>query len=188
MDLQRTVNIKNRGVGRVVYTIQETGVRREFSPGETKKGITVRELEQLSYIPGGLKLLEKYLSINDNEVCEYLGIETELEYFYDEEAVKKLLVEGSLDQLKDCLDFAPTGVIDLTKKISLEIRLNDINKRLAIMEATGFDITRAIDNVDFSKETLTNDSANSGKQRRVQPESNKKQEVGRRVVVTETKE
>ena len=39
--------VTNRSAGMVVYTIPEEGIRREFTPGETKK-IPFEELEKLS--------------------------------------------------------------------------------------------------------------------------------------------
>ena len=69
--LNRVVNVKNRGIGEVGYTLPDTGVRRTWTPGEVKKSMTVAELEQVTYIPGGVKLMQKYLVINDQEVCEY---------------------------------------------------------------------------------------------------------------------
>ena len=117
--LNKTVNVLNRGTAEVGYTLHDSGVRRNWMPNEIKKNMTVRELEQLTYIPGGLKLLQKYLVINDPDVCEYLGLETEPEYFYTEADVRTLLTTGTLDQLLDCLDFAPEGVIDLIKKLSI---------------------------------------------------------------------
>ena len=37
--LNRIVNVKNRGVGEVGYTLPDTGVRRTWAPGEIKKSI-----------------------------------------------------------------------------------------------------------------------------------------------------
>lgn len=180
--LNKTVNVKNRGTGEVGYTLPDTGVRRTWMPGEVKKSISVAELEQATYIPGGQKLMQKYLVINDKEVCDYLGIETEPEYFYGEDEIKILLKSGTLDQLLDCLDFAPTGVLDLVKKIAVETKLNDVQKRQAIKDKIGFDITAAISNVEYANTQETEGSAT--KTRRAKPvvENENKDEVagGRR--------
>ena len=63
-----------------------------------------------------------------------------------EKEVKNLLEHGTLDALLDCLDFAPIGVLDLVKKIAVEIELNDIRKRNAIHNKLGFNIDVAIAN------------------------------------------
>ena len=126
--------------------------------------------------------MQKYLVINDQEVCEYLGLETEPEYFYGEEEVRTLLSSGTLDQLLDCLDFAPTGVIDLIKKIAVETKLNDVRKREAIKEKIGFDVSAAILNVEYANTQETEGTATT-RTRRAKPvgDSDKKEETtGRR--------
>ena len=60
-----------------------------------------------------------------------LNIITEPEYFYTDKEIRELLTKGTLDQLKDCLDFAPEGVIDIIKKMDLskfekELKKNNI--------------------------------------------------------------
>lgn len=150
MDLEKLINVKNRGTGIVCYTLEESGIRRSYSPGETKKNIKVKELEELTYIPGGTALINKYLVINDEEVCEYLGLTIEPEYYYEESTIRTLLAQGSVEQLLDCLDFAPTGVIDLVKKIAIETEVNDVAKRMAIKDKLSLDVTAAIANNKYA--------------------------------------
>ena len=93
----------------------------------------------------------------------------EPEYNMSVEDVKKLMLEGSLDAFLDCLDFAPSGVIDLVKDVAVEIELNDVKKRDAILNKTGFNVTNAI---NFNKET-TDETEKVKPVRRVgQPEEN----------------
>ena len=54
--------VKNRSASRVVYKDPELKVRREFQPGETKL-ISYEELEKLTYIPGGRKLMANFLQL-----------------------------------------------------------------------------------------------------------------------------
>ncbi len=184
MDLEKRVNIKNRSSCTVGYTLPDSGVRRIWMPNEIKKGITVAELEQATYISGGLAIIQDYLQINDEEVCEFLGLSTEPEYFYSEEDVKKMLLTGTNDQLLDCLDFAPDGVIDLIKDIALEVKINDIQKRQSIKEKTGFDVTSAISNVEYSN-SKDEEGASENKGRRTDPiKVEKKEESTERRVVT----
>lgn len=51
--------VKNRSSSMVGYVVPEMNIRREFQPGETKK-IAFKELEALSYQPGGLELIQDY--------------------------------------------------------------------------------------------------------------------------------
>lgn len=190
MDLNKTVSVLNRGTGEAGYTLPDNGVRRNWAPGEVKKGISVGELEQATYVPGGLKLMQKYLVINEKDVCEYLGLEIEPEYFYTEEEIRVLLASGTLDQLLDCLDFAPVGVLDLIKKISLDLRLNDVAKREAIKKKLGFDVTAAISNVDYAN-TSDEDENSQKTGRRAEPIKKKVEEEnntgGRRATPVDNK-
>lgn len=161
MDLNKRVNVKNRSTATAGYTLPDSGIRRTWAPLEVKKGITVAELEQATYIAGGLVILQDYLQINDKEVCEYLGIETEPEYFYTEEDIVKLLSQGTLEQFLDCLDFAPDGILDMIKKVSVETKLNDISKRQAIQEKLGFNVNKAIEMDLYSKEIGTSEGTPS---------------------------
>ena len=77
----------------------------------------------------------------------------------NEQQVVDLLLHGSLDEFLDCLDFAPTGVIELIKKFAFQLPLSDYEKRKALKNKTGFDVDAAI--------------ANSG----LEPTTEEKQEV-----------
>ena len=140
---EKIVEVRNRDSGSVGYTIQDLGIWRSFAPGETKK-IPLEELKALQYAPGGEFTLRHLLMIKDKDALSALNIETEPEYFYTETEIRELLTKGTLDQLKDCLDFAPEGVIEIIKKMAVEIQLPDTLKRTAIFEKTGFNIDNAI--------------------------------------------
>ena len=145
-----TYNVKNRSASMVVYKIPEDGIRREFAPGETKK-ISYKELEKLSYQSGGRALMANFLQIFDEKVTDGLNIHTEDEYYMSEEQIITLLQEGSLEAFLDCLDYAPVGVIDLIKKYAVSLPLNDVVKRKALLDKTGFDVSRALDHVREEK-------------------------------------
>ena len=74
-----------------------------------------------------------------------------------------MLEKGSLDELKDLLDFAPEGTINIAKSVAVETELNDVKKREAILESTGFDVTNAI---SVNKET-SEEMEEEKKERRV---------------------
>lgn len=182
--LSRTVNVKNRSNGSAGYVLPDTGVRRTWTPGEIKKNISVSELEQATFVPGGKVILEDYLLINDKEVCDFLGIKTEPEYFYTEKEVEILLSsKGSIEQFLDCLDFAPDGVIDMVKDMAVRLNISDIRKREAILEKTGFNVTNALANDSYSKEALDNSTTKESGRRSApigQEEPKSTQETGGR--------
>ena len=163
--------VKNRGASTVVYKIPEDGVRREFKPGQTLQ-ISSEELEKLTYQPGGTLILSQFLQILDLEGIQKANIKTEPEYHMSEADVSKLITSGSLDAFLDCLDFAPIGVIDLIKKLSVSIPMVDIQKRKALKEKTGFDVEAALKHQEEDKEDdqKTILKQNNG-ERRVQPEA-----------------
>lgn len=163
--------VKNRSSNTVGYSIPEINIRREFTPGEVKK-ISFGELEKLTFRPGGAYIIKNYLQIDDAEAAKDLnsGEDLEPEYYLDEDGVKDLLVNGSLDSLLDALDFAPEGVIDLIKTISVDIPLADINKIAAIKEKTNFDVSAAIRHIQEEKIEDAQPAAATTSKRRVQTE------------------
>lgn len=179
LDNKTIIKVTNRNNGSTGYVIPDlNNLYREFAPSETKE-ITMEELRKLSYIPGGKALLQNYLVLDNREAVTELLNEVEPEYFYTEEDIKKLLLEGSLDALMDCIDYAPNGVIDLVKKLAVDLEINDLSKRKAILDMTGFNVTKAI---EINKETAEEKEEKPSGIRRINEEQ--KQEVkttGRRV-------
>lgn len=144
MNKNTKIKVRNRSTGSVGYIIPDSNnFRRKFAANELKE-LPFEEVQKLTYIPGGDYLLQHYLVIENIEARDEILGAVELEYNYSEADVKNLLIHGSMDQLLDCLDFAPKGVIDLVKKIAINIELNDMRKREAILEKTGFNVTNAI--------------------------------------------
>jgi hypothetical protein len=143
MNNTKIYEVTNRSGSNVFYTIDEDNISRHFTPGEVKK-IPYEELEKLSYQIGGKSLINNYLLIKNTEALNQLDLEIEPEYNMDANAVKKLLLEGSLDALLDALDFAPGGVIELIKDIAVALPLNDMSKRKAIQDKTNFNVSAAI--------------------------------------------
>lgn len=143
LDKNTLISITNRDNGTVGYYVEDLDIRRNFMPKETKE-ITFNELQKLFTQPGGDNLVEGFFIIDNREAIEELLGNVEPEYFYTEKEVRQLLTSGTIEQLMDCLDFAPTGVIDLVKSIAVELKLSDINKREVILQKTGFSVTNAI--------------------------------------------
>ena len=112
-------------------------------------------------------MLQHYLVIDNTEARdEILGDMVEIEYNYTQKDIERLLTSGSLDELLDCLDFAPSGVIDLVKDLAVKLEINDIAKRNAILKSTGFNVTKAIEINHASQET---DDVQEEKTRRTAP-------------------
>lgn len=178
MDSNTTYLVTNRSASVVVYSIPEDNIKREFQPGETKK-IRHTELEKLSYQTGGLLLINNYFLIRNDEAIRELGVPTEPEYFMTEKEVIDLIKTGSIDAWLDCLDFAPHGVIEMIKKLSVTVPLNDYEKRRALKEKTGFDVDAAIKHVEEEREE-ENELQKAPAQRRVKAEEPAAAQTGRR--------
>ena len=172
--------VKNRSAGVVIYRIPEDNIRREFMPGETK-AIPMIELEKLSYQPGGQTLMNNFLQIQSLKAQKELNVNVnqEPEYNYSEEDIVRIMNHGSLDEFLDMLDFAPTGVMDLIKQFSVTLPLNDIEKRRALKNKTGFDVNAALTHIEEEKQEDADNGVAAAEtpQRRVKPATQ-----GRRVI------
>ena len=171
MNKNTKIKVRNRSTGTVGYVIPDMGnYHRKFQPDEVKE-VSFEEIQKLSYTPGGNYMLQHYLVIDNAEARdEILGDMVEIEYNYTQKDIERLLTSGSLDELLDCLDFAPKGVVEMLQKTAVEIELNDVKKRKAIQDVTGFNVNNAIlINQESNEET----TAAEAPQRRVaQPTTN----------------
>ena len=149
------IKATNRSGGSIGYRIPDlNNLKRHYSAGETKE-VTMEELRKLSYIDGGIEIIKDYLILDNKEaVAELLG-QVEPEYYYTSEDIKKLLLEGSLDALKDCLDFAPEGTIEEVKKLAVELKIPDVYKREAIQKSTGLNVSKAIEAAEMPIEPIS---------------------------------
>lgn len=140
------VKVTNRSRGSLGYQIPDlNNLRRKFTAGETKE-VTVEEIRKLSYIDGGRALLSQYLVLDSKELIAELNGETpEPEYFYDAAKIEDMLRNATLDEFLDMLDFAPEGVKELIQRKAVEIKVDSAAKREAILEKTGFNVTKAIE-------------------------------------------
>ena len=178
----KMVGVTNRSRGTVGYTIPDMGnLQRFFAHGETKV-VPMEEIRKLDWTPGGAVLLRDYLKIEDAEAVEEILHDVEPEYNYTEKEIKEILLNGSMDQLMDTLDFAPEGVIDLIKDLAIKLEIPDVRKRNAISERTKCDISKAIEINQLSK-NQDEEPDTRVKQRRVQPVSTQSTVKERRTAV-----
>ena len=163
------VTVENRTAGKIVYQIPDRHIRRELAPRQSIR-VPKEEVEALSYTAGGLDLIRNHLLVKDEEVLDDLNIHREPEYYMNADNVAKLIREGSLNEFKDALDFAPDGVKDMIKDLSVQMPLNDFSKRQALKEMTGFDVDAAIQHDKENKaiESENTTAAAAPKARRVQ--------------------
>lgn len=101
--------------------------------------------------------MRDYLQIQSQKALDDLDIKVEPEYNMSESQIIQLITTDSLDAFLDCLDFAPVGVIDLIKKLSVSLPMNDNAKREALKKKTGFDVTKALENSLIEQEDKKED-------------------------------
>ena len=71
------VRVRNLTDQTIAFTIPELRVRRVFR-GFEHKDLTAGELRQLWYLPGGSKLLQDYLAVENQELAAEFGISKDL--------------------------------------------------------------------------------------------------------------
>lgn len=145
IDKNKLIKVKNRYDGIVGYDVQDMSIpHRDYYPNETKE-VTFEELEKVAATPQGRVILEDYLIIEDPEAVNELLHHVEPEYYYTEDKIKELLTTpNNYDAFLDCLDFAPSGVIDMIKDLAVNLPIHDDVKKNAILEKTGFNVNNAI--------------------------------------------
>lgn len=175
------ISVKNRNNGTTVYRIPDKNIVRTFAPGETKQ-ISLDELKELQWIPGGEYLLKNLLIVDNKVALDALNMKVEPEYFYTEDDIRKLLTGmDNMDEFLDFLDFATEGAIDIAKDIAVKERIPDSRKREALSEKTGFNIDSAI-NMDKLFEEEENKPEPEKKERRVKAADAKEEEAPKRRV------
>lgn len=162
------IKVTNRAKATVGYTIPDMGnFHRNYQAGETKS-VQMKELRGLAWTPGGQYLLTHCFVLNNQDAIKELVGKVEPEYHYTAEEVKKLLLSGTLDQLKDCLDFAPDGVKEMVKDYAVKLEINDLAKREAIKQKLKFDVTAAI-RINHEAAEPDTEAATEQKTRRAAP-------------------
>lgn len=171
------ISVRNRNNGTTGYTLDGGNFHRDFSPRETKK-VPFSELRELTYAPGGQFILDNYLVIEDAGVLDQLSMKVEPEYFYDEDKVRDILFNGSIDAFADFLDFAPAGALEIAKAMAVKEKIFDVRKRDMLSKKTGLNISNAIMVNEIMDEDTQEKEA--PKQRRVPVEESSKPEVKER--------
>lgn len=156
----------------VSYQIPEDHRRVVFQPGEAKK-ITAGELRKLYFKPGGDIILREFLNLDSQELREEFGIPDDVpEYEWTAADVKRLMDSGSIDELKDALEFGPQAIQDAIVDYAIANRIPNSNKRKAIEEMTGIHVDQAIRLREEADAALgVKDEPEPKKTRRVQSKS-----------------
>jgi len=178
------ISVRNRNNGTTSYTIPDRNIRRSWAPQEVKK-VPFEELKAFSYLPGGMYALNNLLIVENKEVIDLLNMQVEPEYYYTEENIRDMLLNKSMDEFLDFLDFAPEGAIEIAKDIAVKEEIPDVRKRDALSKKTGLNINNAIMVNHVMDEEKAEEEA--PKQRRVQIEEEKPEAPVRRAAAPQEK-
>ena len=140
------IKVVNRSSGPVGYQLPEINLQRVFAAGE-EKIVDRDEIQKLIYQPGGQELVDAYFLIKDADAAAEFSpiISKEPEYNYTEEDIIRLIKTASLDEFLDALDFAPQGVIEMIKSLSISLPITDTMKIQAFKDKTGTDLGHLIE-------------------------------------------
>lgn len=175
------IEVQNLTDNVVAYNVPETGLLREFAGQQVRK-ISAGELRMLYSARGGKALLENYLSIKDKDLAKEFNISDDSfdhEYNWTEKDVDTVLKYGSLDALKDALEFGPDGIKELIIDRAVALKIPDTNKLKAIEEFTGRNVTYMIEVLSLNKDSSDDNAAH--RTRRVSEDTPQTQESKRRV-------
>lgn len=175
------VLVRNFTNQRVVYTIPEKNIRRDFASFESKT-VEVGELRELWFKSGGAKLLQDYLGVDNKELAKEFGITDDLfehEYTWTQEDIDRVLTSGSEDELADALDYAPRGIVETLVDRAVALRIPDMNKRKLIKNMTDKDVSKKIGYSELLESEEDNKIDNTPNRRRVS--KTETQSTGRRV-------
>lgn len=138
------IDVRNLYDSNVSYQIAEDHRRVVFRPNEVKK-IPASELRKLYFKPGGEVLLTEYLNVGNAALRKEFNIPDNVpEYEWTLSDVARVIKTGSIDELKDALEFGPEAIRDAIVSYAIDNRISDNNKRKAIEEITGINVDQAI--------------------------------------------
>lgn len=141
------VPVQNLTASIVSYIVPETNNVRHFNGQQLRRDITAGELRSLYATKGGRVLIEDYLGIKNKDLAAEFNISTDVfenEYSWTQKEVDHVLLYGSLDALKDALEFGPEGIKQLIIDRAVALHIPDNNKLAAIQEFTGRDVANMI--------------------------------------------
>nr|DAX32808.1 MAG TPA: hypothetical protein [Caudoviricetes sp.] len=171
-ELVTVTNITRSPIG---YTLSSNNVRRIIAGGATVK-VTADELRNLNLESGGDVLIKDYLRVNNRNLALEFGISEDLfdhEYNWDREKIDDVLLNGSMNEFLDALDFAPHRVIDMLVERAVELEAPDNNKLNALSKRTSLDIPSMVRNkhaYDENKEENTEEAPKTRRAAENEPE------------------
>ena len=168
------------------------GTFRRFAPRGTMS-VTAGEVREVSNMPGTITLFQNYLRIDNKDLATELGVSDdsfEHEYSWGRDEIVGALTTEPIEVLLDALDYAPDAIKESLVDIAVELEIPDVNRRKAIKEATGKDITKMIEIKNAYKDEPQKEDDKPTERRATQKQASAKKSSGRRAssAAVDTKE
>lgn len=168
------------------------GMFRRFAPRGTMS-VTAGEVREVSNMPGTITLFQNYLRIDNKDLATELGVSDdsfEHEYSWGKDEIVGALTTEPIEVLLDALDYAPDAIKESLVDLAVELEIPDVNRRKAIKEATGKDVTKMIEIKNAYKDDSQKEDDKPTERRTAQKQASAKKSSGRRASapVAETQE
>ena len=158
------------------------GTFRRFAPRGTMS-VTAREVREVSNMPGTITLFQNYLRIDNKDLATELGVSDdsfEHEYSWGRDEIVGALTTEPIEVLLDALDYAPDAIKESLVDIAVELEIPDVNRRKAIKDATGKDVTKMIEIKNAYKDEPQKEDDKPTERRATQKQASAKKSSGRR--------
>lgn len=134
-------------------------------PPHGEMEVMVVDVRECSYDQGCRNIFRDYVQICNPELAKEFGIyEDVVEYNWGDKEITEALTTAPIEVLLDALDFAPDGIKEAILDKAVELEISDMDRREAISNALGVNVTNKIDNARKSK-TTTAATAKTAKRR-----------------------
>ena len=167
-----------------------SGLFRRFAPSSSIT-VTAGEVREASNMPGTLQIFQNYIRVENKDLAQELGISDDMfthEYSWTKKDVEAALTTQPIEVLQDALEFAPDAVKEMLVDTAVALEIPDVNRRKAIQEATGQNITKMIEVKNSYKTEEKSEKPASQSQRRATQPAKKTASTSRRATTTKKAE
>lgn len=166
------------------------GTFRRFAP-RASMSVTAGEVREVSNMPGTITLFQNYLRVDNKDLATELGVSDdsfEHEYSWGKDEIVGALTTEPIEVLLDALDYAPDAIKESLVDIAVELEIPDVNRRKAIKDATGKDVTKMIEIKNTYKDDSQKEDGKPTERRAAQKQAPAKKSSGRRANAAVAKE
>lgn len=158
------------------------GTFRRFAP-RASMSVTAGEVREVSNMPGTITLFQNYLRVDNKDLATELGVSDdsfEHEYSWGKDEIVGALTTEPIEVLLDALDYAPDAIKESLVDFAVELEIPDVNRRNAIKNATGKDVTKMIEIKNAYKDDSQKEDNKPTERRAAQKQAPAKKSSGRR--------